>query len=402
MIEQCLTGEELSFIALVGGGQLLPLASSRDHKRVGDGDTGPNTGGMGAISPAPQYNEALGQRILDEVMLPAVRGLAAERIPYTGFLYAGLMIGADGVPRVLEFNCRLGDPETQVILPRLRTDLYALCRAALAGELGRQAVQWRPQTAIGVVLAAAGLPRCAPQWRCDHAATRAACRHPAVPRRHQQRQWPLADSGRPRPLRHGAGRQSRHRPPARLCAVRCHRLRGPIPPARHRRRDAMTTRRRSSADRAIGELDQALRTLFPPAAGRAARATPEASGGTAADAALDTAERRLAAGLMRVNHSGEVCAQALYRGQATTSPSQRRALLRAALDEGDHLAWCERRLVALHSATRPPEPHLVRAVLGHGRSGRMPSKDARPRLYRRHRRAGVRASARTSAPTAPQ
>ena len=158
LLEQCLVGEELSFIALVGAGKLLPLASSRDHKRAGDGNTGPNTGGMGATSPAPKYNEALNRRILDEVMLPAVRGLSKEQLPYTGFLYAGLMIDSDGSPRVLEFNCRLGDPETQVILPRLHTDLYTLCRAAMAGTLDQQSVQWTSQTAIGVVLAAAGYP----------------------------------------------------------------------------------------------------------------------------------------------------------------------------------------------------------------------------------------------------
>ncbi len=158
VLEQCLEGEELSFIALVGAGQLLPLASSRDHKRVGDGDTGPNTGGMGAVSPAPLYDEPLGRRILDEVMWPAVRGLAEEGLPYTGFLYAGLMIDATGAPQLLEFNCRLGDPETQVILPRLRSDLYTLCQAALAGELAQQTVQWSPRDAVGVVLAAEGYP----------------------------------------------------------------------------------------------------------------------------------------------------------------------------------------------------------------------------------------------------
>jgi len=158
VVEDFLDGEEASFICMVGGGRVLALASSQDHKARDDGDRGPNTGGMGAYSPAPIVGEALHARILDEVIGPAVRGLAAEGIDYCGFLYAGLMVGADGVPRVLEFNCRLGDPETQPLLLRLRSDLVTLCEAALDGTLAADAAQWDPRTALGVVMAATGYP----------------------------------------------------------------------------------------------------------------------------------------------------------------------------------------------------------------------------------------------------
>jgi len=158
VVEDFLDGEEASFICMVGGGRVLALASSQDHKARDDGDRGPNTGGMGAYSPAPMVGEALHARILDEVIGPAVRGLAAEGVDYCGFLYAGLMVGADGVPRVLEFNCRLGDPETQPLLLRLRSDLVTLCEAALAGTLAPDATEWDPRTALGVVMAAAGYP----------------------------------------------------------------------------------------------------------------------------------------------------------------------------------------------------------------------------------------------------
>lgn len=158
VIEAFLRGEEASFIALVDGDQILPLASSQDHKARDEGDRGPNTGGMGAYSPAPLVTEALHQRIMDEVMRPTVAGLQAEGIRYRGFLYAGLMIGEDGVPRVLEFNCRLGDPETQPILMRLQSDLIALCLAAVQGRLGDCDAHWDPRTAVGVVLAAGGYP----------------------------------------------------------------------------------------------------------------------------------------------------------------------------------------------------------------------------------------------------
>jgi phosphoribosylamine---glycine ligase len=158
VIEEFLPGEEASFIVMANGEQVLSLASSQDHKRRDDGDRGPNTGGMGAYSPAPVVTPALHARIMREVIEPTVRGLAADGMPYTGFLYAGLMIAADGTPNVLEFNCRLGDPETQPILMRLQSDLTVLCEAALAGKLDRLSADWDARAALGVVLAAAGYP----------------------------------------------------------------------------------------------------------------------------------------------------------------------------------------------------------------------------------------------------
>jgi phosphoribosylamine--glycine ligase len=158
VIEEFLTGEEASFIVMADGEHVLPLATSQDHKRRDDGDRGPNTGGMGAYSPAPVVTPALHARILREVIEPTVRGLAADGLPYTGFLYAGLMIAPDGTPKVLEFNCRLGDPETQPIMMRLQSDLTALCEAALAGGLNGAPAQWDSRAALGVVMAAAGYP----------------------------------------------------------------------------------------------------------------------------------------------------------------------------------------------------------------------------------------------------
>lgn len=158
VIEEFLEGEEASFIAMVDGSHVLPLATSQDHKRLRDADQGPNTGGMGAYSPAPVVTPVIHDRVMREVMLPTVRALAAEGTPYVGFLYAGLMIDAEGTPRVLEFNCRFGDPETQPILARMRSDLTVLCEAALDGRLARETVEWDPQAAVGVVLAAHGYP----------------------------------------------------------------------------------------------------------------------------------------------------------------------------------------------------------------------------------------------------
>ncbi len=158
VVEEFLEGEEASFIAMVDGEHVLPLATSQDHKRLLDGDRGPNTGGMGAYSPAPVVTAAIHERVMHEVMWPTVRALAAEGTPYVGFLYAGLMIAADGTPRVLEFNCRFGDPETQPILARMRSDLTALCEAAIDGRLATVEVDWDPRAAVGVVLAAAGYP----------------------------------------------------------------------------------------------------------------------------------------------------------------------------------------------------------------------------------------------------
>ncbi len=158
VIEEFLPGEEASFIALCDGVHALPLATAQDHKRRDDGDRGPNTGGMGAYSPAPVITLDLQVRIMDEVVTPILRGMAREGCPYRGFLYAGLMIGPDGAPRVLEINCRLGDPETQVILMRLRSDLVDLSLAAMDGRLNTARVAWDPRPAAGVVLTAAGYP----------------------------------------------------------------------------------------------------------------------------------------------------------------------------------------------------------------------------------------------------
>ncbi len=158
VVEEFLTGEEASFIVMADGEHALALATSQDHKRVGDGDTGPNTGGMGAYSPAPVVTPQLHERVMREVIRPTIRGMKAEGVPYTGFLYAGLMIGADGVPRVLEFNCRFGDPETQPVMLRLRSDLVALIEAALAGELDTVEAEWDARAALGVVMAAGGYP----------------------------------------------------------------------------------------------------------------------------------------------------------------------------------------------------------------------------------------------------
>jgi len=158
VIEEFLPGEEASFIVMADGRHILPLASSQDHKRLRDADQGPNTGGMGAYSPAPVVTPALHARIMQEVIEPAIRGLAADGMPYTGFLYAGIMVAPDGTPNVLEFNCRLGDPETQPVLMRLQSDLTLLCEAALAGGLDTVTAAWDPRAALGVVMAAAGYP----------------------------------------------------------------------------------------------------------------------------------------------------------------------------------------------------------------------------------------------------
>jgi len=158
VIEEFLDGEEASFIVMVDGEHVLPMATSQDHKRAGDGDTGPNTGGMGAYSPAPVVTDAVYQRIMDEVILPTVKGMAAEGHPYTGFLYAGLMIDKSGAPKVIEYNCRFGDPETQPIMMRLESDLAALCLAGSQGTLDRESIEWDKRPAVGVVLAAGGYP----------------------------------------------------------------------------------------------------------------------------------------------------------------------------------------------------------------------------------------------------
>ncbi|WP_332815783.1 phosphoribosylamine--glycine ligase [Ramlibacter sp.] len=158
VIEEFLTGEEASFIVLCDGRNVTPLASSQDHKRLLDGDAGPNTGGMGAYSPAPVVTPAVHARAMREVILPTVRGMAADGVPYTGFLYAGLMVDREGRIRTLEFNCRMGDPETQPILMRLKSDLYEVLMAATGGTLDQVDLQWDRRTALGVVMAAGGYP----------------------------------------------------------------------------------------------------------------------------------------------------------------------------------------------------------------------------------------------------
>jgi phosphoribosylamine--glycine ligase len=158
VVEEFLPGEEASFICMVDGVHVLPMASSQDHKRLGDGDAGPNTGGMGAYSPAPVVTPEVHARVMREVIEPTVRGMAADGLPYTGFLYAGLMIAPEGGVKVLEYNCRFGDPETQPIMMRLQSDLTALAEAAIAGRLHQTTARWDDRAALGVVLAAAGYP----------------------------------------------------------------------------------------------------------------------------------------------------------------------------------------------------------------------------------------------------
>ena len=158
VIEEFLDGEEASYIVMADGVHYLPMASSQDHKRVGDGDTGPNTGGMGAYSPAPVVTPEVERRIRAEVIEPTLRGMAAEGTPFTGFLYAGLMIDKTGAPKVIEFNVRFGDPETQPVMQRLQSDFAELIEAALDGELDRAEAEWDPRPSLGVVIAAQGYP----------------------------------------------------------------------------------------------------------------------------------------------------------------------------------------------------------------------------------------------------
>lgn len=158
VIEEFLEGEEASFIVMVDGKNVLAFATSQDHKRAYNGDQGPNTGGMGAYSPAPVVTPEIHQRAMNEVIMPTVEGMAKEGAPYTGFLYAGLMIDADGTPKVIEYNCRFGDPETQPIMMRLKSDLVELCMLACRGELDKATIDFDPRPAVGVVLAAAGYP----------------------------------------------------------------------------------------------------------------------------------------------------------------------------------------------------------------------------------------------------
>lgn len=158
VIEEFLDGEEASFIVMVDGEHVLPMATSRDHKRVGDKDTGPNTGGMGAYSPAPVVTDDVHQRTMERIIWPTVKGMASEGNTYTGFLYAGLMIDKQGNPKVIEFNCRFGDPETQPIMLRMKSDLVELCTAACEGKLDEKTSEWDERASLGVVMAAGGYP----------------------------------------------------------------------------------------------------------------------------------------------------------------------------------------------------------------------------------------------------
>lgn len=158
VIEEFLVGEEASFIVMADGKNILPMATSQDHKARNNGDTGPNTGGMGAYTPAPVVTRSIHNRIMKEVIYPTIDGMAKDGLPYTGFLYAGVMIGSDGTPKVLEFNCRFGDPETQPIMMRLQSDLAELCLAALDQKLDSTTANWDSRAALGVVLAAGGYP----------------------------------------------------------------------------------------------------------------------------------------------------------------------------------------------------------------------------------------------------
>ncbi|MGV6806939.1 MAG: phosphoribosylamine--glycine ligase [bacterium] len=158
VIEEFLAGEEASFIVMVDGRNILPMATSQDHKARDNGDQGPNTGGMGAYSPAPVVTPEIHNRVMKEVIEPTVEGMASEGNTYTGFLYAGLMIMADGTPKVIEYNCRFGDPETQPIMYRLNSDLVSLCQSAVAGKLDQTSAEWDDSVSLGVVLAAGGYP----------------------------------------------------------------------------------------------------------------------------------------------------------------------------------------------------------------------------------------------------
>jgi len=206
---------------MADGSHVLPLATSQDHKRLKDADRGPNTGGMGAYSPAPVVTPVIHARIMREVIEPTIRGLAAEGMPYTGFLYAGIMVAEDGTPNVLEFNCRFGDPETQPILMRLQTDLTTLCEAALDGRLDQVQATWDPRAALGVVMAAEGYPD-HPRLGSRRAPARQdlSCRH-AAQRGSGPGQW-RARAMRDRDGRHGgAGAEGRLRPGRYIALAWC-------------------------------------------------------------------------------------------------------------------------------------------------------------------------------------
>jgi phosphoribosylamine--glycine ligase len=206
VIEEFLVGEEASFIVLVDGKNVLALASSQDHKRLGDGDTGPNTGGMGAYSPAPVVTPNVHAKAMQDIILPTVQGMAKDGIPFTGFLYAGLMIDAQGRPKTLEFNTRMGDPETQPILMRLKSDLVDVLLHATDGTLDKVALDWDRRFALGVVLAAAGYPANPRKGDAIAGLPVDTRRRGGVPRRHRHRRHRHAvRHRRPRAVRHRAG-----------------------------------------------------------------------------------------------------------------------------------------------------------------------------------------------------
>ena len=204
VIEEFLTGEEASFIVMVDGTDVLPLASSQDHKAAYDSDMGPNTGGMGAYSPAPVVDQICHDRIMSEVIQPTIHGLAADGLRYRGFLYAGIMVAVDGTPKVLEYNCRFGDPETQPILFRLKSDLLDLIEAACHGDLGGQIAVWDSRAALGVVVAASGYPGDYPKRRRNQPRSRHR-RHQGIPRRNNNERGPTYHIRWPRTLRYCSG-----------------------------------------------------------------------------------------------------------------------------------------------------------------------------------------------------
>jgi phosphoribosylamine--glycine ligase len=220
VIEEFLQGEEASFIVMCDGKNVAAMATSQDHKRLLDGDEGPNTGGMGAYSPAPVVTPEVHGRAMREIILPTIKGMEKDGIPFTGFLYAGLMIDAEGKPKTLEFNCRMGDPETQPIMMRLKTDLYDVMMAATSGTLDQIELDWDRRPALGVVMAAHGYPLNPRKGDVIHGLTKgpAKCarRRHGVPRRHAQGRRCDADVGRPRAVRDRAGQHGQGRAAARL------------------------------------------------------------------------------------------------------------------------------------------------------------------------------------------
>ena len=236
VIEEFLDGEEASFISMVDGVTALPMATAQDHKRVGDGDTGPNTGGMGAYSPAPVVTPEVHARVMREVVEPTVRGMIADGVPFTGFLYAGLMIDTAGAPKVIEFNVRFGDPETQPVMLRLQSDLLDLVEAAIDERLHEVQAQWDPRPSLGVVMAAEGYPGTPRTGDVINSLGRARRRrHQGLPRRHRARRRARGHHRRPRAVRVRAGRHAwPMRSASAYAEVAGHFLAWRVPSPRHR------------------------------------------------------------------------------------------------------------------------------------------------------------------------